>query len=273
MPNLDPGKAELPEYPWYTTSDDKIYPQPDGGVDERSKPYMTGWQDAVDEKSAFPKGLDGVHSNAYYEGYTHGIFWKVNHGLDPFLGEEMLKTIPPAVPADQILPVASEVLLPPIPIGKTGIWLEGWSDAFNLRDQKEFTKGQSHGTAAEYREGYHSGVEWLVDEKRISVNVGRRMLGLEESDWQGDEDIEEGEGPTHHAVKHPSHYTFGKYEVIDVLHDWQLPYPLDNVVKYAARAGKKGEDKELEDLEKARFYLNYRIAALGGEDWNPDNKK
>jgi hypothetical protein len=63
------------------------------------------------------------------------------------------------------------------------------------------------------------------------------------------------------AVNHPSHYTFGKYEVVDVIFDWQPPYPLDNVIKYVARAGKKGgPEKELEDLKKAQFYLNYYIA-------------
>ena len=62
-------------------------------------------------------------------------------------------------------------------------------------------------------------------------------------------------------VNHPSHYTFGKYEVIDVLEDWQLDYHLASVVKYVARAGRKGgQEKKKEDLEKARFYLNRAIA-------------
>jgi hypothetical protein len=73
----------------------------------------------------------------------------------------------------------------------------------------------------------------------------------------------EGTPGSDDPVNHPNHYTFGKYEVVDVLHDWQLPYPLDNVVKYSARAGKKGgPDKEIQDLKKAQFYLNYRIARL-----------
>ncbi len=71
------------------------------------------------------------------------------------------------------------------------------------------------------------------------------------------------EGPTpvkHEAVNHPSHYTTGKYEVIDVIADWKLSFCEGNVVKYTARAKHKG--KELEDLQKARFYLNYRIGEL-----------
>lgn len=64
-------------------------------------------------------------------------------------------------------------------------------------------------------------------------------------------------------INHPSHYTFGKFEVIDVIFDWDLKYPLCNVVKYVARAGKKGgPEKALEDLKKAQFYLNYTIAKM-----------
>lgn len=60
------------------------------------------------------------------------------------------------------------------------------------------------------------------------------------------------------SVNHPSHYTFGTYEVIDVIEDWQLGFHLGNAVKYIARAGKK--DNLLQDLRKARWYLDRRIA-------------
>jgi hypothetical protein len=57
-------------------------------------------------------------------------------------------------------------------------------------------------------------------------------------------------------VNHPEHYTFGKYEVIDVIEDWSLPMHLGNAVKYIARAGKKGPpEKAKEDIEKAIWYL------------------
>lgn len=61
-------------------------------------------------------------------------------------------------------------------------------------------------------------------------------------------------------VNHPVHYTFGKYEVIDVIEDWQLGYHEGNCVKYIARAKHKGN--ELEDLKKAQWYLNRRIENL-----------
>lgn len=67
------------------------------------------------------------------------------------------------------------------------------------------------------------------------------------------------------SVEHPKHYTFGKFEVIDVLGDWFPNDPLLwQVGKYIARAKHKG--KECEDLKKARFYLDRKIKQLEGEN-------
>lgn len=63
-------------------------------------------------------------------------------------------------------------------------------------------------------------------------------------------------------VNHPSHYTDGKIEVIDFIEDKQLGFCLGNAVKYISRAGKKNPDKEIEDLEKARWYLDRHINNL-----------
>jgi hypothetical protein len=66
------------------------------------------------------------------------------------------------------------------------------------------------------------------------------------------------EGQMDDPVNHPDHYTFGKFEVIDVLEDWFPTDPLLwQVGKYIARAGRKGA--ALEDLEKAAWYLRRRI--------------
>lgn len=64
-------------------------------------------------------------------------------------------------------------------------------------------------------------------------------------------------------VNHPAHYTFGRFEVIYVIEDWQLGFHLGNVVKYLARAGRKGN--KLEDLNKARWYLDREIGRLESE--------
>lgn len=71
------------------------------------------------------------------------------------------------------------------------------------------------------------------------------------------------ESSTPETVNHPTHYTFGQYEVIDVIEDWQLGFHLGNAVKYIARAGKKGgPGQTLEDLRKARWYLDRMITKL-----------
>ncbi|MDR2192847.1 MAG: DUF3310 domain-containing protein [Treponema sp.] len=59
------------------------------------------------------------------------------------------------------------------------------------------------------------------------------------------------------VVNHPAHYTFGTFEVIDVIEDWKLNYNMGNAVKYIARAEHKG--KKTEDLQKAVWYLQREI--------------
>lgn len=63
-------------------------------------------------------------------------------------------------------------------------------------------------------------------------------------------------------VNYPSHYTDGKYEVLDFIEERKLNFSIGNAVKYIARAGKKDPNKEIEDLSKARFYVNREIKRL-----------
>lgn len=60
------------------------------------------------------------------------------------------------------------------------------------------------------------------------------------------------------AVNHPRHYTQFPVEIIEVTSN--LNFCLGNVVKYACRANFKGN--KLEDLRKARWYLDYEIKRL-----------
>jgi hypothetical protein len=61
-------------------------------------------------------------------------------------------------------------------------------------------------------------------------------------------------------VNHPEHYKVGGIETIDFIEAKQLNYNLGNVVKYVTRADHKGN--RLEDLEKARWYLDREIGNL-----------
>ena len=64
-------------------------------------------------------------------------------------------------------------------------------------------------------------------------------------------------------INHPSHYTDGKIEVIDFIEDKKLNYHRGNAVKYIARAGKKNAETVVEDLQKARWYIDREIERLG----------
>lgn len=69
----------------------------------------------------------------------------------------------------------------------------------------------------------------------------------------------------HDPIHNPSHYAAGrKYETIEVIEDWDLSYRLGNSVKYISRAGRKDPAKTVEDLKKARWYLDREIEALEG---------
>jgi hypothetical protein len=62
-------------------------------------------------------------------------------------------------------------------------------------------------------------------------------------------------------VNHPPHYNQG-IEVIDYIESWGLDSDayLFNVIKYITRA--KFKNNELEDLKKARWYLDRKIQNL-----------
>ena len=62
-------------------------------------------------------------------------------------------------------------------------------------------------------------------------------------------------------VNHPAHYggVENPYEAIKVIEAWGLGFCLGNAVKYVARAGKKDATATIQDLEKARWYLDREI--------------
>lgn len=67
-------------------------------------------------------------------------------------------------------------------------------------------------------------------------------------------------GDVSESVNHPDHYggADNAYETIKVIEAWGLGFSLGNAVKYISRAEKKGA--ALEDLKKARWYLDREIA-------------
>jgi hypothetical protein len=64
-------------------------------------------------------------------------------------------------------------------------------------------------------------------------------------------------------IDHPEYYGGADniYEHIKVAEAWGLSYCLGNATKYICRAGKKSGNI-LEDLEKARWYIDHEIERL-----------
>jgi hypothetical protein len=60
------------------------------------------------------------------------------------------------------------------------------------------------------------------------------------------------------------YYHTGTYEAINVIEAWELNFNLGNVIKYVARAGRK-TDNLIEDLEKAKWYIEREIEKLKGK--------
>lgn len=74
---------------------------------------------------------------------------------------------------------------------------------------------------------------------------------------------------TNDAVQHPSHYTQGKVECIEALKSATVGLSgieavcTANAIKYLWRQKRKNG---VEDLKKARFYIDYLIKYLEGEE-------
>ena len=62
------------------------------------------------------------------------------------------------------------------------------------------------------------------------------------------------------SVDHPKHYNKGKIEVIDAIEEWELGFNDGNVIKYISRH--KHKENPLEDLEKAKWYIEREIQRL-----------
>ena len=78
-------------------------------------------------------------------------------------------------------------------------------------------------------------------------------------------------------IEKPSHYTFGKYECIDVIEELSKQNNLQgiegflygNIIKYLWRYKHKNE---IEDLKKARWYLG-RLISHTENDFKPVGEK
>lgn len=98
------------------------------------------------------------------------------------------------------------------------------------------------------------------DPEEYVVTWGVRGCGTRGLDALRPVSVEKKADDDDDAVDHPAHYG-GKddpYEAIKVIEAWKLGFCLGNTVKYISRCERKGAP--IEDLEKARWYLDREIA-------------
>lgn len=82
------------------------------------------------------------------------------------------------------------------------------------------------------------------------------MVASIDPSW--DREIKSKSVPKGDSVDGPTHYK--GYDVLEIINRYELGFELGNVVKYILRADAKG--KKLEDLKKAKFYLEWYIKRL-----------
>ena len=107
--------------------------------------------------------------------------------------------------------------------------------------------GKSDMTVRKYESAYIMPSDSCLDDICKALEISRGDILLNEKDKK-------------EMVNHPSHYNMGKYEVIDVIEDWNLNFNLGNAVKYISRAGHK--DDIVQDLRKSLWYIEREIQRI-----------
>lgn len=117
----------------------------------------------------------------------------------------------------------------------------------------------------------------VVDQYWNDIDRSHLIVGIEIVEFEEDSkekkcqtraDITKMEIATNEKVdivSHPAHYTMGTIEPKDFIRDQGLNFNRGNVIKYTVRAGRKDKSKEIEDIRKAKQYLEFEIEYLEGQ--------
>lgn len=134
---------------------------------------------------------------------------------------------------------------------------------FAAGDEVQVTTGRNN---AEYR-GVRGKIYSVNSHVTAPFVYGVKLYLADRIEYRAFNDDELDPHEESSAVANPSHYTWlpKGLEVIDLAE--HLNFSRGSAVKYLFRAGRKDAAAELEDLEKARWYLNreiYRVKAAQG---------
>lgn len=131
---------------------------------------------------------------------------------------------------------------------------------------KDYTKHELEDVLDNEEQSSDNEPDYIVSYTDICNSIKHQMNYNEDDSCQDEQDAQ------HDSVNHPSYYADGKIEVIDYIEDKKLDYHLGTAVKYISRAGKKHErgmtdkEKEIQDLQKAVWFINRKIELLKNED-------
>lgn len=95
---------------------------------------------------------------------------------------------------------------------------------------------------------------------KFVVTKGNNTYSVDNHAFPDTKNIELVQANESDPVEHPAHYTQYPVEVIELTR--HMNFCRGNAVKYIARAGHKDKSKELEDLKKARWYIDDEIKQL-----------
>ena len=77
---------------------------------------------------------------------------------------------------------------------------------------------------------------------------------------------------SYEKVNQPEHYTGDGITAMEVIAAFKLNFALGNVAKYILRAGRKPGEEEVQDLEKATWYLQRQLEAARVRAVKHENK-
>lgn len=109
----------------------------------------------------------------------------------------------------------------------------------------------------------HQSAETTLSQDKILQDLGV-TIDYRNINYSNNDNNQANDDP----VNHPNYYADGNIEVIDYIEDKNLGYHLGTAIKYISRAGKKREqgmtdkEKEIQDLQKAVWFINRRIEQL-----------
>ena len=112
------------------------------------------------------------------------------------------------------------------------------------------TRVSSEENARDVTKEFNRAIDDVKLDKRFYINKNYQSHQIPEKD---------------DPVNHPAHYkAYSGFEVIDLTE--QMNFNRGNAVKYIARAGLKSKETEVQDLQKAAWYIKREIERLQRND-------